>query len=116
MKKLIAILLAASIPASDSSPALAASDDQRDHEVAREALRRGEILPLTHILPIVQQRVPGQIVKIELDDDDNNDDDEDDGARERRFEYEVKVLTPGGRVIEVEVDARTGRILEVEED
>jgi uncharacterized membrane protein YkoI len=75
-----------------------------EHEIAREALRRGEILPLTRILPIVQQRVPGDVIKIKLDDD------------EKRIEYEVKVLTPNGRVIEVELDARTGRILKIEED
>ena len=75
-----------------------------EHEIAREALRRGEILPLTRILPIVQQRVPGDVIKIKLDDDD------------KRIEYEVKVLTPNGRVIEVELDARTGRILKTEED
>ena len=75
-----------------------------EHEIARAALRRGEILPLTRILPIVQRRVPGDVIKIKLDDDD------------KRIEYEVKVLTSNGRVIEVELDARTGRILKIEED
>lgn len=86
--------------------AAAATLKPGDHDYAREALRRGEILPLTRILPIVQQRVPGDVIEIDLDDDD-------DGAR---IEYEIKVLTPNGRVIEVKVDARTGRIRRVEED
>lgn len=81
---------------------------QRDHEQAREALRRGEILPLTRILPIVQKRVPGEVIKIKLDDDDDDHPD--------RIIYEVKVLTSSGRVIELELDARTGKVLEVEED
>jgi len=75
-----------------------------EHEIARQALRRGEILPLVRILPIVQKRVPGDVIKIKLDDDD------------APIEYEVKVLTASGRVIEVELDARTGRILKIEED
>ena len=79
---------------------------QSDHERAREALRRGEVLPLTRILPIVQRRVPGDGIEIDVDDDD------DDG----RIKYEVKVLTAAGRVLEVELDARTGTILKVEED
>jgi uncharacterized membrane protein YkoI len=90
-----------------AAPGLAGSSDKQhasEHEIAREALRRGEILPLTRILPIVQQRVPGDVIKVKLDDDD------------KRIEYEVKVLTGAGRVIEVHLDARTGRILKTEED
>lgn len=77
-----------------------------DHDYAREAVRRGEILPITRILPIVQQRVPGNVIEIELDSHDDG----------RRIEYEIKVLTAAGRVIEVKVNARTGQIREIEED
>lgn len=84
----------------------AATSKPGDHDYAREALRRGEILPLTRILPIVQQRVPGNVIEIELDDHDEG----------RRIEYEIKVLTPAGRVIEVKINARTGQIREIEED
>jgi len=76
----------------------------KEHEIAREALRKGEVLPLTRILLIVGQRVPGDVIKVKLEEDDG------------RIEYEVKVLTPTGRVIEIELDARTGQILKTEED
>lgn len=93
-----AFLLAPEIAAAYGKPG--------DHEVAREALRRGEILPFTRILPIVLQRVPGEVIDVDLEAHDDA----------TRIEYEVKVLTPQGRVIEVKVDARTGQIREVEED
>ena len=108
MKATLTIPLAAlAIIGFAAVPSFAGDSDKphaSEHEIAREALRRGEILPLTRILPIVQQRVAGDVIKIKLDDDD------------KRIEYEVKVLTPNGRVIEVELDARTGRILKTEED
>jgi uncharacterized membrane protein YkoI len=89
---------------------VAASGQQRpkdkDHDAALEALRRGEVLPLTRILPIVQKRVPGDVIKIKLDEDNDT----------GRINYSVKVLTSAGRIIEVEVDAKTGIISEVEEE
>src|SRR5690606_14432312 len=51
----------------------------RDHIEARELLRRGEILPLNQILQIVQRRVPGDVIDVELE--------RDDGV----WEYEIKV-------------------------
>jgi uncharacterized membrane protein YkoI len=108
MTTLLTIPIAALVLAGFAAAPSFAGDSEKprasEHEIAREALRRGEILPLTRILPIVQRRVPGDVIKIKLDDD------------EQRIEYEVKVLTPNGRVIEVELDARTGRILKIEED
>jgi len=103
-----ALMAAIAVPASVAavSSSSAATLKPGDHDYAREALRRGEILPITRILPIVQQRVPGEVIEIELDDDDDG----------RRIEYEIKVLTPAGRVIEVKVNARTGQIREIEED
>lgn len=104
--KQIGILLSLAIAVTAFAVPTLGRADQSDHERARQALRRGEVLPLTRILPIVQRRVPGDVIEIDLDDDD------DDG----RIKYEVKVLTASGRVIEVELDARTGAILQVEED
>lgn len=113
MKNILIVSTAAAVAAVALSPLplLADTKTPQDHELAREALRRGEILPLTKILPIVQKRVPGEVIKVSLDDDPDHD-----HTRQGRFEYEVKVLTPTGQVIEVELDARTGTILEIEED
>ena len=70
------------------------------------AAREGR-LPLTRILAIAQRRVPGEVIKVDLDDDDDDDDPP---------TYELEILTPEGRVMEIKLDARTGEILDVEED
>lgn len=96
--------LAAALMLASASPAAAWIDDDDDHIAAREALRRGEILPLTRILQISLARVPGDVIEVDLDR-------EDDG-----WEYEIKILTSTGRVREVTLDARTGRIIKIEDD
>jgi uncharacterized membrane protein YkoI len=80
----------------------AGKDDQAE---ARMLLQRGEILPLGRILQIVQGRVPGDIIEVELDRSDKH-----------GWEYEVKVLAANGRVIEVDVNARDGAIRKIEDD
>lgn len=75
-----------------------------DQERAWQARRSGAVLPIEVILDRVLKDYPGEIVEIDFDD-------EDDG-----FIYEIKVLTRRGIVLEMEVDAATGRILDVEED
>ena len=85
---------------------VARADDRRrrdEQERARRALAEGRIRPLAEILAMVQSRLGGEVIGVELDE-------EDDG----RFVYEIKVLTPRGRRREFEVDAATGRILRVE--
>lgn len=93
----LAALLAACLLAAGGG---AVAKDDQDHEAARKAMARGEILPLTRILAVVAQASPGDVLKVEL---------ERHGAR---FVYEVKVLTPAGKVIEVQVDGKTGALVE----
>lgn len=75
-----------------------------DHEFARDAVGRGEILPLARILARVQQQHPGRVVEVELDDDDG------------KLIYEIEMVTPDGRYLEIEVDAVSGVVLEYEVD
>lgn len=91
-----AILLAAGLLAAGAD---AMARDDQDHEAARKAMARGEILPLTRILPVVAQARPGDVLKLQLD------------RHGQRFVYEVTVLTPAGKVTEVHVDAKTGALL-----
>lgn len=79
-------------------------DDDDDHEKAARAREAGEIAALTEILDEVQRHYPGEVVGVELERDDG------------RWIYEIRVLQPGGRYVEVEVDAHTGRVLEVDDD
>ncbi|MEQ3642644.1 MAG: PepSY domain-containing protein [Paracoccus sp. (in: a-proteobacteria)] len=83
---------------------LAAQPIAPDYETARQAVDRGDMLPLEQILARIQARHPGRIVEVELEDEDG------------LWLYEIEVLTPEGRLIEIELDARTGAILGYEED
>ncbi|MBX3578325.1 MAG: PepSY domain-containing protein [Rhizobiaceae bacterium] len=78
--------------------------DDDDSERARQGALSGEYMPLADLMKVVKAAYPGQIVETELE--------ERDGA----VYYEIYVLQADGRVIEVKVDARTGRILKAEED
>lgn len=78
----------------------AAAAREGDHVAAREALSKGEILPLTRILAVVAQASPGDVIKVDLD------------RHGARFVYEVKVLTPAGKVTKVQVDGKTGALLD----
>jgi uncharacterized membrane protein YkoI len=75
-----------------------------DFERAQEAVERGEILPLAEILEVVQEAHPGRVIEVELEFAD--------GLRV----YEVELITPEGRLIEVDVNAATGEILAFEDE
>ena len=87
-----------------ASGANAGDKKAKEHDQIRGALQRGEVLPLSKILAIAAQRVPGDVVEVELEDED------------RVLVYEIKILTEGGRVREVKIDARTGVVLEIEDE
>lgn len=96
------LTIAAVLLAFGCSPANA--DDKQDHEAARAALARHEILPLPRILAIAAQRLPGDVVKVELD-------------REKgQFIYELKILGGDGQMREIEIDAKSGAVLKIERD
>lgn len=96
-------LIAVSAPAKDSREK--EQEKIATQQAARAALARGEILPITRILGFAQRAAPGDVLEVEL-------------KRSRRvpFKYEVKTLGSSGRVREVELDARNGNILKVEDD
>lgn len=77
-------------------------DDRDDQKAAARARAAGEILPLTDILDHLKVAYPGDVVEIELD-------------REKgRWVYEVKLIEPTGRLVEIYVDARDKKILKIE--
>ena len=73
-----------------------------DHEVARRAVERGELLPLAQILAATEREFPGRVLEVELEEDDG------------RYFYEIEVLLQDGRVIELTYDGKTGKLLEME--
>jgi len=82
---------------------VSARDDhcKKDQDCARAALVHGEIRPLSEVLGVVRDKVPGDIIEIELD--------REDGI----WVYEVKVLPSSGRRKKLEIDARTLEILKI---
>ena len=86
-------------------PPMAGHADDRDQERALKALRAGEVLPLRTMLDTVESRFMGDILEVELDDD------EEDG--QRIWTYKIKLISPGGNVIKLRIDAKTKEILEI---
>lgn len=75
-----------------------------DYELAREAVARGEILPLATVLDKVQKSYSGRVIDVELEFDDEG------------VEYELELATNDGRILSVDVNAVTGDIVSVDED
>ena len=74
----------------------------RDFERVRQAVARGEFVPLAGIIEDALQRHPGRLLEVELE----------------NGEYEIEILGADGRILEFEYDASTGELkeIEVEED
>lgn len=107
MSRMILPVVAALALAAAAAP-LAVADQGRgrsgDHDDARRAVELRQALPLSRIMEIAQQAVPGEIVEVELDRDDG------------KLIYEIDILTQTGRLRQVEIDAETGAVLEVEDE
>jgi uncharacterized membrane protein YkoI len=95
-----AVLAVASVVADDDERGRHA----REHEEIRAALQRGEVLPLARILAIAQEKVPGDVLEVELE------------SKRGALVYEIKVLAQSGRVREIKIDARNGTVLKIEDD
>lgn len=77
----------------------AMADD--DHERARAALERGEVLPLLTILERLATTIDGDIIETELD-------------REKgRWIYEISYIDRNGRLTELEIDAADATVLKM---
>lgn len=93
-------LLATAVLATALSGApVARADGRDDHEQARAAMLAGEVLPLPALLERLQRSHPGQVLELELERDDG------------RWVYEVRLLQPDGRLLRLDVDARTAEVL-----
>lgn len=85
-----------------AAPQVRADDDDLDR--LRDAVNRGEVMPLSALQDEVRRAFPGEIIRVKLDEDDG------------RFIYEFKVLKTNGRLVEIEMDAKDGRVLDVDTD
>ena len=85
------------------SPWLQAGRDI-DQDEALALVEQGEVLPLQQFIDDAQQRFPGRLLEVELEWDDG------------RYVYELELVTRAGIVLELEYDAVTGKLLDVDED
>ena len=82
-------------------PAWASASDRQDHEQARSALARGEVLPLKTVMERLDKTSPGaQILEVELE------------RTRGGWVYEIKQLEAGGQLVKIKLDAKTGDVLE----
>ncbi|MEZ5606292.1 MAG: PepSY domain-containing protein [Burkholderiaceae bacterium] len=72
-----------------------------DHDLARQALESGQVLPLATVLGKLAHEAPGQVLKVEFEREDG------------RFIYEIRLLQNDGRVAKLKVDAVDGRVLAI---
>jgi uncharacterized membrane protein YkoI len=75
----------------------------RDHDDARHAVQRGEMRPLAEILTDIRGKLPGDVVRIEIE--------RENGV----WYYEFRTVDAQGRLFEVLVDGRTGEIDRIKE-
>lgn len=74
--------------------------DAREQQAVRQAVQQGRYVPLETVVRDALKRSPGRLLEVELDDD----------------TYEIEILGPNGKVMELDYDARNGRLLKMEED
>lgn len=68
---------------------------------AREALKRGKVMPLTAILEIAFKRERGTVLDVDLETDHGV------------LIYEIELLSERGRKVEIRINARSGEVLKV---
>ena len=98
---LACLALALAAPAGASR---ADDDDGIDQDDVMSDVQAGRILPLSAIRSRIAGRIAGDIVRVRVRRDDG------------RLIYKLRLITPAGRLVEAELDAVTGAILEIEND
>jgi len=84
---------------SSSNSSSSRSSTHSDQDEARDALRKGKIMPLSAILEIVTKREPGTVMEVELE------------TKDGKLTYRIEVLADNGRRREIRLDARNGNVL-----
>ena len=95
------ILLFLGLVAGTTSGLAGASADD-DHGNIRGLVNKGEILPLEEILFLYPEEEYGRLLDLEVE------------REHGRIVYEMEFLRGDGRVLELEIDARDGTLLEQE--
>ncbi|GMQ96010.1 MAG: hypothetical protein BMS9Abin14_499 [Gammaproteobacteria bacterium] len=99
-----AILAAFVLASTLSTEAAGGSEEREDHEVARSALMRGEVMAVRDIVDVARAAVGDDLLRVELE------------RAGERWIYEIRYVDEAGRVRKLNLDARSGERLESEDD
>jgi uncharacterized membrane protein YkoI len=102
------ILCAVALVVGAAGWAGAGDEHEGRHEEAERASRgvaTGEFVPLAKIIAALRERYEGEIVETEL---------ESEGSDQPYYEFHL--LRPDGHLIEIRVDARSGRYIQMQSD
>ena len=87
-----------------ASPLLRADDhDHGSHELARQALEQGRVLPLRTVLDKVEKEYSGQVVELEFE------------AEHGEFVYEIRLLQANGTLLKIKMNAVDGSVISVKQ-
>ncbi len=71
---------------------------RRDQDKARDAVLKGDAIPLSRAFDMLRQKQEGRVIEVFF------------SQKGRRLDYRFKIVDDAGKVISVTMDARTGRI------
>jgi uncharacterized membrane protein YkoI len=86
-----------------AAPQIARADPGHDSDEALEAVNRAEIRKLADILAAVKDKLPGEIVGVEIE------------SKHGVWYYEFRTVDKAGRIFEVYVNAKTAGIERIKE-
>ena len=81
---------------------VACADDDDDWRRLHHEVEAGRIKPLSEILDSLARDWRGDVIDVDIEKDDGE------------ILYEIELLGPEGQVVEFEINARTGEVLEIE--
>ncbi|ERS90999.1 peptidase [Marinobacter sp. C1S70] len=81
---------------------VACADDDDDWRRLHHEVEAGRIKPLSEILDSLGRDWRGDVIDVDIEKDDGE------------ILYEIELLGPEGQVVEFEINARTGEVLEIE--
>lgn len=81
---------------------VACADDDDEWRRLHHEVKAGRIKPLSEILDSLARDWRGDVIDVDIEKDDGE------------ILYEIELLGPEGQVVEFEINARTGEVLEIE--
>lgn len=78
-----------------------AASPPKDHDLARQALEAGEILPLRSVLERIERDYPGEVMEVELEREDG------------KWAYEIKMIRRGGGIAKLKLNAKDASLIEI---